>query len=44
MNCKWKDAMGLLQYPAMGEDAQIYINCSRRENDDHHTQIIRDGE
>lgn len=41
---KWKDAMGLLQYPAFGEDAQSYINRSRHSDDDHRTQIIRDGE
>lgn len=41
---KWKDAMGLLQYPALGEDAQTYINRSRREDDDRRSRIIRDGE
>lgn len=32
---KWKDASGLLAYPALGEDAQIYISRSRREDDSH---------
>lgn len=41
---KWKDAAGLLQYPALGEDAQVYVNRSRRADDDHRNQIIRDGE
>jgi hypothetical protein len=41
---KWKDAAGLLPYPALGEDAQSYINRSRRADDDHRSQIIRDGE
>ena len=41
---KWKDAAGLLQYPALGEDAQSYITRSRRTDNDNRTQIIRDGE
>ena len=41
---KWKDAAGLLPYPALGEDAQSYISRSRRADDDHRIQIIRDGE
>ena len=41
---KWKDAAGLLPYPALGEDAQSYISRSRRADDDHRAQIIRDGE
>jgi hypothetical protein len=42
--CKWKDAAGLLPYPALGEDAQAYISRSRREEDSRRAQIIRDGE
>ena len=41
---KWKDAMGLLQYPAFSEDAQSYITRARHSDDNHRTQIIRDGE
>ncbi len=41
---KWKDAAGLLEYPALGEDAQSYISRSRREDDDRRFRIIRDGE
>jgi hypothetical protein len=41
---KWKDAAGLIQYPALGEDAQIYVSRSRRADDEHREQIIRDGE
>ena len=41
---KWKDAADLLTYPALGEDAQAYITRSRRADDEHRTQIIRDGE
>lgn len=40
---KWKDAAGLLPYPALGEDAQTYINRSRRAEDDHRNFILRDG-
>ena len=40
---KWKDAAGLLQYPALGEDAQAYISRSRRADDSHRAQVIRDG-
>ena len=28
---KWADVMGMLPYPAFGEDAQEYISRSRRE-------------
>jgi hypothetical protein len=41
---KWKDALGLLPYPALGADAQIYISRARREDDDRRAQVIRDGE
>lgn len=41
---KWKDAVGLLSYPALGEDAQIYISRARREEDARRAKIIRDGE
>jgi hypothetical protein len=41
---KWKDAVGLLPYPALGEDAQSYISRSRHADDDHRAQVIRDGE
>jgi hypothetical protein len=41
---KWKDAAGLIPYPALGEDAQIYVSRSRRPDDEHREQIIRDGE
>ena len=43
-NLKWKDAMGLLKYPAFSEDAQSYITRSRQLDDDYRTKIIRDGE
>lgn len=40
---KWRDAAGLLPYPALGEDAQIYINRTRRAGNDHRTWVNRDG-
>jgi hypothetical protein len=41
---KWRDAAGLLVYPALGEDAQSYISNSRRTDDDRRLSVIRDGE
>ena len=40
---KWRDAAGLLSYPALGEDAQQYISRTRRTDDDQRTRVIRDG-
>jgi hypothetical protein len=31
---KWSDLIGMLSYPACGEDAQTYVSRSRREADD----------
>lgn len=41
---KWKDALGVLPYPAIGEDAQTYISRARRSDDDSRARVIRDGE
>lgn len=41
---KWKDAIGLLSYPALGEDAQAYIRRTRFENDIRRAHRIGDGE
>jgi hypothetical protein len=41
---KWEDALGLLNYPALGEDAQMYISRSRRADDQQRYLSIRDGE
>lgn len=30
---RWSDLIGMLSYPACGEDAQDYISRSRREDD-----------
>jgi len=40
---KWKDVIGLLPYPALGMDAQTYINQYRREDDSIRARVIRDG-
>jgi hypothetical protein len=40
---KWRDAAGILPYPALGEDAQIYIIRARRADNDRRTWVIRDG-
>lgn len=41
---QWKDAAGLLNYPALGEDAQVYISRTRRAQDSHRAHVIRDEE
>ena len=40
---KWRDAAGLLPYPALGEDAQLYITRTRRADNDRRTRVVRDG-
>jgi len=30
---KWRDAAGLLTYPALGMDAQLYISRARNDDD-----------
>jgi hypothetical protein len=40
---KWRDAAGLLKYPALGEDAQTYITRYRRSDDDCRARVVRDG-
>ncbi len=37
---KWEDLIGLLPYPALGEDAQAYISRTRREGDEHREQAV----
>lgn len=39
---KWSDVAGLLPYPALGMDAQLYINRSRSDDNNRRAQI-RDG-
>jgi len=38
---KWEDLIGLLPYPALGEDAQAYISRTRREGDEHRERLLR---
>jgi hypothetical protein len=38
---KWEDLIGLLPYPALGEDAQTYISRTRREGDERREQLLR---
>jgi hypothetical protein len=40
---KWRDAIGLLPYPALGIDAQLYISRSRSEDGLQRVRVIRDG-
>ena len=40
---KWRDAAGLLPYPAMGMDAQLYIARSRSDDSNRRARVIRDG-
>ena len=37
---KRKDVVGLLQYPALGEDAQVYVSRSRLADNDRRIKII----
>jgi hypothetical protein len=38
---KWEDLIGLLPYPALGEDAQAHISRTRREGDERREQLLR---
>jgi hypothetical protein len=40
---KWSEVIGLIHYPALGEDAQTYISRTREYDDNHRIQNIRDG-
>ena len=40
---KWSDAAGLLPYPALGMDAQLYISRARRDDSGRRARVIRDG-
>lgn len=43
LNRKWSDAAGLLPYPALGMDAQLYISRSRSDDAARRARVIRDG-
>jgi hypothetical protein len=40
---KWSDILGLLPYPALGMDAQLYISRSRSDDSNRRARVIRDG-
>ena len=40
---KWRDAAGLLPYPALGIDAQLYISRARSDDGNRRMRVIRDG-
>ena len=40
---KWSAARGLLPYPALGMDAQLYISQSRSDDSARRARVIRDG-
>ena len=40
---KWRDAAGLLSYPALGMDAQLYIIRTRSDDGNRRARVIRDG-
>jgi len=40
---KWRDAAGLLPYPALGMDAQLYISRARSDDSDRRKRVIRNG-
>lgn len=40
---KWSDAAGLLPYPALGMDAQLYISHSRSDDTSRRARVIREG-
>jgi len=43
MHRKWRDAAGLLSYPALGMDAQLYISRTRSDDGNRRARVIRDG-
>ncbi len=40
---KWRDVAGLLPYPALGMDAQLYISRTRSDDGNRRARVIRDG-
>jgi hypothetical protein len=40
---RWSDLKGMAPYPMMGEDAQEWVSRTRREGDDHRSQMWRGG-
>jgi len=40
---RWSDVAGLLPYPALGMDAQLYISRNRNDDGNRRARVIRDG-
>lgn len=38
---RWSDLKGMAPYPMMGEDAQEWVSRTRREADEHRSQVLR---
>ena len=38
---RWSDLKGMAPYPMMGEDAQDWVSRTRREGDEHRSQVLR---
>lgn len=38
---RWSDLKGMVPYPMMGEDAQEWVSRTRREGDEHRSQVLR---
>lgn len=38
---QWSDLKGMAPYPMMGEDAQEWVSRTRREADEHRSQVLR---
>ncbi|MCT7959267.1 hypothetical protein NG791_00995 [Laspinema sp. D1] len=38
---RWSDLKGMAPYPMMGEDAQEWVSRTRREGDEHRSQMLR---
>ena len=37
----WLELEGAAQYPLLGEDAQEWVSRTRREDTEHHEQLLR---
>lgn len=38
---RWSELKGMAPYPMMGEDAQEWVSRTRREGDEHRSQVLR---
>lgn len=38
---RWSDLKGMAPYPMMGEDAQEWVSRTRREGDEHRSQVLQ---